>query len=93
MSGDVPASAIPIGTRVSFPYGGSRRIGTVSDVSLLPDGSGGSAVSYLVDVGQRKVFVQGDGVIPADQAAPTQFDAVAEGAAYGRRRPRNQRRR
>lgn len=93
MSGDVPATAIAIGTRVSFPYGGSRRIGTVSDVSMLPDGSGGNAVSYLVDVGQHKVFVQGDGVVAADAAAPTSFDAVAEGTAYGRRRPRNQRRR
>lgn len=93
MSGDVPASAIPVGTRVSFPYGGSRRVGTVSDVSVLPDGNGGTAVSYLVDVGPRKVFVQGDGVVLAEQTAPTSFDAVAEGAAYGRRRPRNPRRR
>ena len=93
MSGDPPANAIPIGTRVSFPYGGSRRVGTVSDVSVMSDGSGGSALSYLVDVGQRKVFVQGDGVIPAEQNANAQFDAVAEGAAYGRRRPRNPRRR
>ena len=93
MSGDIPASAIPIGTRVSFPYGGSRRVGTVSDVSVLPDGNGGTAVSYIVDVGPRKVFVQGEGVVLAEQSAPTSFDAVAEGAAYGRRRPRNQRRR
>jgi hypothetical protein len=86
-------SSIAIGTRVTFPYGGSRRTGTVSDVSLMPDGNGGTTLSYLVDVGQRKVFVQGDGVVPAGEAAPAAFDAVAEGAAYGRRRPRNQQRR
>ena len=93
MSGDLPANSIPIGTRVTFPYGGSRRTGTVSDVSLMPDGRGGSSVAYLVDVGPRKVFVQGDGVVPAGEGAPQAFDAVAEGAAYGRRRPRNQARR
>lgn len=92
MSGDVPANSIPVGTRVTFPYGGSRRTGTVSDVSLMPDGNGGGAVAYLVDVGQRKVFVQ-DGVVPAGEGAPQGFDAVAEGVAYGRRRPRNNQRR
>jgi len=92
MSGENPANSFAIGTRVSFPYGGSRRTGTVSDVSLMPDGDGGTAVAYLVDVGQRKVFVQGDGVTAAGEGATTAFDPVAEGTAYGRRRPRNPRR-
>jgi hypothetical protein len=89
----VPSEAIAIGTRVTFPYGGSRRTGTVADVSMLPDGSGGTTVSYLIDVGSRKVFVQGDGVSPAGTGASVAFDAVAEGLAYGRKRPRNPRRR
>ena len=67
MSGDLPASSLPIGTRVSFPYGGSRRTGVISDVSLMPDPNGGSTVAYLVDVGARKVFVQGDGIAPAGE--------------------------
>ena len=82
---------IAVGTRVSFPYGGSRRTGTVADVSVLPDGSGGTAISYLIDVGKRKVFVQSDDITPAT-ATTTAFDAVAEGLAYGRKRPRNPRR-
>jgi hypothetical protein len=82
---------IAVGTRVSFPYGGSRRTGTVADVSVLPDGAGGTAVSYLIDVGKRKVFVQSEDITPA--AAPTTaFDPVAEGVAYGRKRPRSPRR-
>jgi len=89
----VPSDAIAIGARVSFPYGGSRRVGTVADVSMLPDGGGGLSVSYLIDVGNRKVFVQGDGVTKASAGPLPAFDAVAEGAAYGRKRPRNPRRR
>jgi len=93
MSPELPEGALPIGTRVSFPYGGSRRTGMISDVSAMPDpGGNGSTVAYLIDVGSRKVFVQGGGVVPAGEG-PTQFDAVAEGVAYGRRRPRNPRRR
>jgi len=91
--GETLANSLPVGTRVSFPYGGSRRTGTVSDVALMPDGGGGSVLSYLVDVGQRKVFVPADGVMPAGEGTPTGFDAVAEGAAYGRRRPRSPRKR
>jgi len=86
------SDAIAIGARVTFPYGGSRRVGTVADVSMLPDGGGGMSVSYLIDVGNRKVFVQGDGVTRAAAGALPTFDAVAEGAAYGRKRPRNPRR-
>lgn len=78
---------------MTFPYGGSRRTGTISDVSAMPDGGGGSAVAYLIDVGPKKVFVQGGGVVPAGEGPPQGFDAVAEGVAYGRRRPRNPRRR
>jgi hypothetical protein len=52
---------IAVGTRVSFPYGGSRRTGTVADVSMIPDQSGGQSLAYLIDVGSRKVFVQGEG--------------------------------
>jgi len=75
MSGDLPASSLPIGTRVSFPYGGSRRTGVISDVSLMPDSSGGSTLAYLVDVGARKVFVQGDGIAPAGEGpAPADTD-------------------
>lgn len=92
MSPESHSDAIAIGTRVTFPYGGSRRTGTVSDVSMLPDGSGGTAVAYLIDVGTRKVFVQGDGITPASSAPSTPFDPVAEGVAYGRKRPRNPRR-
>jgi hypothetical protein len=91
--GELPANHIPVGTRVTFPYGGSRRAGTVAEVSLMPDGNGGSIIAYLVDVGPRKVFVQGDGVTPAAEGVPSAFDAVAEGVAYGRKRPRNPRRR
>jgi hypothetical protein len=91
MSPEREQEAIAIGTRVSFPYGGSRRTGTVADVSVLPDGAGGTAVSYLIDVGKRKVFVQSDDITPAT-AAPTTFDPVAEGVAYGRKRPRAPRR-
>jgi hypothetical protein len=89
---DSESSTIAVGTRVSFPYGGSRRTGTVSDVSLVPDGSGGSALAYLIDVGSRKVFVQGDGIVPTSSPAAA-FDPVAEGVAYGRKRPRDPRRR
>lgn len=71
MSGDLPASSLPIGTRVSFPYGGSRRTGVISDVSLMPDPSGGTTLAYLVDVGARKVFVQGDGIAPAGEGPAT----------------------
>ncbi len=84
---------ITIGSRVTFPYGGSRRTGTVSDISELPNAAGGIQTAYLIDVGQRKVFVQGDGVALAGTGAATTFDAVAEGVAYGRKRPRNPRRR
>lgn len=56
---------IAVGTRVSFPYGGSRRTGTVADVSMIPDQSGGKSLAYLIDVGTRKVFVQGEGITPA----------------------------
>ncbi|HEX3607251.1 MAG TPA: hypothetical protein VH134_15120 [Candidatus Dormibacteraeota bacterium] len=84
MSGDLPASSLPIGTRVSFPYGGSRRTGVVSDVSLMPNPSGdGSTLAYLVDVGARKVFVQGDGIAPAGDG-PLVNDA--EGGPPQRRR-------
>ncbi len=94
MSGGLPEGALPVGTRVTFPYGGSRRTGTIADVSEMPDPSGsGSTTAYLIDVGQRKVFVQGGGVVPAGEGPPQGFDAVAEGVAYGRRRPRNNRRR
>ena len=89
----VPTDAIVVGTRVSFPYGGSGRVGTVADVSMLPDGGGGLSISYLIDVGNRKVFVQGDVVTRASAGPLPAFDAVAEGAAYGRKRPRNPRRR
>ena len=44
---------IAVGTRVSFPYGGSRRTGTVADVSMIPDQSGGQSLAYLIDVGSR----------------------------------------
>jgi len=91
MSSDRQREAIAVGTRVSFPYGGSRRTGTVADVSVLPDGSGGTAISYLIDVGKRKVFVQSDDITPAT-APTTAFDPVAEGVAYGRKRPRSPRR-
>jgi hypothetical protein len=91
MSPERELDAIAIGTRVSFPYGGSRRTGTVADVSVLPDGAGGTAVSYLIDVGKRKVFVQSDDITPATAPATT-FDPVAEGVAYGRKRPRAPRR-
>jgi hypothetical protein len=60
---------------------------------MLPDSGGGMIISYLIDVGNRKVFVQGDGVTRATAGALPAFDAVAEGAAYGRKRPRNPRRR
>jgi hypothetical protein len=92
MSPEGQDEAITVGTRVTFPYGGSRRTGTVADVSVLPDGSGGKAVAYLIDVGSRKVFVQGEGITPASSAPSTPFDPVAEGVAYGRKRPRNPRR-
>jgi len=82
---------IAVGTRVSFPYGGSRRTGTVTDVSLVPDGSGGKTLAYLIDVGSRKVFVQGEGITPAG-ATSVPFDPVAEGVAYGRKKPRAGRR-
>lgn len=84
---------IEVGSKVTFPYGGSRRTGTVADISELPSASGGNQTAYLIDVGARKIFVQGDGVALAGSAATTTFDAVAEGVAYGRKRPRNPRRR
>ncbi len=84
--------SIAVGSRVTFPYGGSRRTGRVADISVLPDGKGGSAVSYLIDVGSKKIFVQGDGISLAGDSSATTFDAVAEGVAYGRKRPRNNRR-
>jgi hypothetical protein len=84
---------ITVGSRVTFPYGGSRRTGTVADISQMPTGSGGTHPVYLIDVGQKKVFVQGDGVTLASSSASQAFDAVAEGVAYGRKRPRNTRRR
>lgn len=87
--GDTP---IEVGARVTFPYGGSRRTGRVSDISLLPDGRGANVVSYLIDVGPRKVFVQGDGVALAAEGGTAAFDAVAEGVAYGRKKPRGNRR-
>ncbi len=93
MTLDTESEAITIGSRVTFPYGGSRRTGTVSDISEMPNGSGGTSTAYLIDVGQRKVFVQGDGVALASSTASQAFDAVAEGVAYGRKRPRNPRRR
>ena len=95
MTDEVEATGIVVGTRVSFPYGGTRRVGTVAEVSLLPDGKGGTSPAYFIDVdrGSRKVFVQGDGVVPATSGPATPFDAVAEGVAYGRKRPRNPRRR
>jgi len=89
----VPGDAFTVGTRVTFPYGGSRRVGTVADVSMLPDGGGGMSVAYLIDIGNRKVFVQGEGVTRAGTGPLPAFDAVAEGAAYGRRKPRPPRRR
>jgi hypothetical protein len=92
MSGDLPANAFAVGTRVTFPYGGSRRTGTVSDVSPMPDGNGGTTVMYLIDVGPKKVLSGADGVTAAGEG-PQTFDAVAEGVAYGRRRPRNTNRR
>lgn len=91
MSEERTSQQIAVGTRVSFPYGGSRRTGTVADVSMVPDGAGGTTLAYLIDVGPRKVFVQGEGITPASgSAAP--FDPVAEGVAYGRKRPRPGRR-
>ena len=93
MSEAAPDGGIAVGSRVTFPYGGSRRTGTVADVSVLPDASGQHQVSYLIDVGTRKVFVQGEGVQLASNAPVAAFDAVAEGVAYGRKRPRNPRRR
>ena len=93
MTDATPEGAIAVGTRVTFPYGGSRRTGTVADVSVMPDASGSRTVSYLIDVGTRKVFVQGDGIQVAGNAPVAAFDAVAEGVAYGRKRPRNPRRR
>jgi hypothetical protein len=93
MSPEGNSDLIAVGTRVSFPYGGSRRTGTVADVSILPDGAGGKAVAYLIDVGSRKVFVQGEGITPATSAPATPFDPVAEGVAYGRKRPRTNPRR
>jgi hypothetical protein len=86
------SAAIAVGTRVSFPYGGSRRTGTVADVSMIPDQSGGRSLAYLIDVGSRKVFVQGEGITPATGPGAA-FDPVAEGVAYGRKRPRNPRNR
>jgi len=86
-------NVIALGSKVTFPYGGSRRTGTVTDISELPDGGGGTATSYLIDVGSRKVFVQGTGVTLASTATNVPFDPVAEGVAYGRKRPRNPRRR
>jgi hypothetical protein len=83
MSGDVPASSLPIGSRVSFPYGGSRRTGVISDVSLMPDGNGGNTLSYLIEVGARKVFVQGDGISPAGEGP---VGADTESAPPPRRR-------
>jgi hypothetical protein len=83
MSGDLPASTLPIGTRVSFPYGGSRRTGVISDVSLMPDANGGSTLSYLIILGARKVFVQGDGITPAGE---TPIGAEADSGPPPRRR-------
>lgn len=83
MSGDLPASSLPIGTRVSFPYGGSRRTGVISDVSLMPDAGGGSTLAYLIELGARKVFVQGDGITPAGE---TPVGADTESAPPPRRR-------
>ncbi len=60
---------------------------------MLPDASGGKTIAYLIDVGTRKVFVQGDGISLASNAPVVAFDPVAEGVAYGRKRPRNPRRR
>ena len=86
MTEEVPSSSFPIGSRVTFPYGGSRRTGVVTDVSMMPDGRGGSSVAYLVEVGQRKVFVQGDGVSAAGEGTPAQEGEIP---TYGRRRPRS----
>ncbi|MBV8196448.1 MAG: hypothetical protein JOY80_13085 [Candidatus Dormibacteraeota bacterium] len=91
MSEEETGKGIAVGTRVSFPYGGSRRTGTVTDVSMVPDGAGGKTLAYLIDVGPRKVFVQGEGITPASASA-VPFDPVAEGVAYGRKRPRTGRR-
>ena len=94
MSGDLPASSLPIGTRVSFPYGGSRRTGVISDVSLMPDQNGGSTLAYLVDVGARKVFVQGDGIAPAGEGPPpTDFEGgpPQRRRGGGQARPRRRR--
>jgi hypothetical protein len=94
LSEDAETEAVVEGTRVSFPYGGTRRIGTVVEVAQFPDDKGGTKTVYFIDIerGQRKVFVQGDGVVPAGSGAAVPFDAVAEGVAYGRKRPRNTRR-
>ena len=94
MSEDTETEAVVVGTRVSFPYGGTRRIGTVVEVAQFPDDKGGTKNVYFIDIerGQRKVFVQGDGVVPANSGSAAAFDAVAEGVAYGRKRPRNTRR-
>ena len=89
----IPADAFTVGTRVTFPYGGSRRVGTVADVSMLPNSDGGNALAYLIDIGNRKVFVQGDGVTRAGAGPMPAFDAVAEGVAYGRKKPRPPRKR
>ena len=91
MTDEGSSKGFAIGTRVTFPYGGSRRTGTVTDVSMVPDGAGGTTLAYLIDVGPRKVFVQGDGITPATGSS-VPFDAVAEGVAYGRKRPRTGRR-
>lgn len=89
------AEAVPVGTRVTFPYGGARRTGVVSEVSAFPDGQGGTQVAYFIDVdrGSRKIFVPGEGVSPAPEGGAEPFDAVAAGVAYGRKKPRSPRRR
>ena len=87
--GDQP---IEVGTRVTFPYGTTRRTGRIAESSLLPNGKGGMTTAYLIDVGSGKVFVQGGDVTPVGEGTATAFDPVAEGVAYGRKKPRGNRR-
>jgi hypothetical protein len=64
----------------------------ISDVSLMPDPGGGSTLAYLIDVGARKVFVQGDGISPAGEGQPADTEGSGPpprrrgGAARPRRR-------
>lgn len=88
MTDDAPQSDIVVGARVSFPYGGGRRVGTVAEISEMPGGNGSTTTAYLIDIGARKVFVQGEITIATATGPGSTFEA-ADGSAYGRRRPRS----